>query len=407
MKEKIKTNEEKNSERSAVDKLGEDVSRLVKNSPAESKNLYEDYHDHPMAISYDLAVAEDEHRKALKQGAQIKDGAFFAARDIDQAVSRQTEANFEALRKSYLKNEAWLEKNEALELVEAGFREGKNLQQIINETYSPERLAEAFKEREASFACSDGRVKVAGSAYNKLGMAGGGILLFPRQSDESKEQWLDRLRDDEKFDHLITELHRLRVKEVVSHEECGAARHASGQESGDDDGAILAQYIHFRLQNFDKSSFDASVSYRHLTLNGDENGDNKMRKEIHDERMLIVDTTGRFNPDSLGLPSNFMVSSFRLGVTKEDVEKELEFEVNDLGDRINEELKLLLGVADKHGFRGKRFTEEKPFYIFVVADSQEHLEALRVCAEEVARHVPGLPIRVDGFVFQADKKSRN
>jgi hypothetical protein len=405
MKEKIKTNEEKNSERLAVDKLSEDVSRLVKDNPAETKNLYEDYHEHPLAISYDLAVAEDEHREALKQGAQAEDGAFFAAQDIDRMASQQTEANFEALRKSYLKNEAWFEKNEALDLIEAGFRAGKSLQQVIDETYAPEKLAEAFKEREASFACSDGRVKIDGSDFNKLGMAGGGILLFPRQSDESKEQWLDRLRDDAKFDHLITELHRLRVKEVVSHEECGAARHVSGRERGDDDGAILAQYIHFRLQNFDKSAFDPSIAYRHLTLDGDENGENKMRKEIHDERMLLVDTTGRFNPDSLGLPSNFMVSSFRLGVTKEDVEKELAFEVGDLGDRINEELKLLLGVADKHGFRGKRFTEEKPFYIFVVADSQEHLDALRKCAEQVAGHVPDLPIKVDGFVRQVEENT--
>lgn len=398
MQEKIKTDEDKNSERLEVEKLSIDVSRLVKDNPEESKNLYEDYHADPLAIAYDLASAEDGHRQSLKQSAQQEDGAFFAGR-IDEMASEKTDANLEALRKSYLKNEAWLEKNETLEAIESGFKSGQVLQQIIERIFSPEKLAEAFRERETSFGCSDGRVKVSESEYNKLGMAGGGILLFPRRKGETNAQWLDRLSVDGKFEHLIGELHRLRVKEIVSHEECGAARHVSGREAGDDDGATLAKYIHFRLQNFDKAHFDSSVDYRHLTIKGGPNGDNKMRKEIHDERLLLLDTTGKFNPDILGLPSNFMVSSFRLGLAKEDVEKELEFEVSDLSERISEELRLLLGVADKHGFRSKRFTEEKPFYIFVVSESQEHLEALKKSAEKVARNVPELPIKVDGFVY--------
>ncbi len=417
MSEKIKTKEEKiTDERDELVDLSKRASNLVQENPKDSAELgYKKYHQEPLAIVYDLAKSEDENRNTLKQNAQKKQGAFFAnqldnkkldnkkkdklVKTINMLAGIATNMNQEALDKSISKDELWLEKNETLEVIEEGFKRGLSLQEIVDSYFAKEKIAEAFKEREASFCCSDGRVKVNGSEYNKLGMAGGGILMFPRLADESTAAWLDRLSSDNKFRNLIFELHGLNVREVLSHEECGAARYACGVENGDDDGATLAKYIHFRLQTFNTDSVDENIAYKHLTLAGGDNGEDKMRNEIHDERMLLVDTTGRFNPDVLGLPSNFMVSSFKLGMSDKEVEQELEFEMTDLGARMNKELELLVGVANNHGFRNKRFTKDKPFYLFVVSDTEEHLEALKKCAQKVANS-SALAIKVDGYVYK-------
>lgn len=416
MSEKIKTNSEKDSERLSIINLGQQVSGLVKSEPVEAKKIgYKEYHKNPLAIAYDLANAENKLRNTYQKNAHDKVGAFFAGQlkgeqeqesknKIDKLANLVTNFNQEILQASYEKNEAWLEKNLALEAIERGYNEGLGLQEIIESNYSSEQIAEAFRDRETYFCCSDGRVVDSDSDYNKLGMAGGGILMFPKLPEENNASWLNRLSIDKGFEQFIEKLHQHKVKEVVSHEECGAARYVGGADRGDEDGVTLAKYIHFRLQNFDYKSPDQDVRYKHMTINGNGKAGEKMRKSFHDERMLLIDTTTNFDPEVFSFPSSFVVSSFKLGFGRAGLEKDLGFEISDLGDRLNNELKLLVGVAGQHGFKSKRFTKDKPFYIFVVADNEEYLEVLKRCAEAIAANTPSLAIKVDGFVNKKTAK---
>lgn len=245
--------------------------------------------------------------------------------------------------------ESW-EKSERNPVI-IGLKQGKGMPEI---TAGIGELSKAFGEAPFSLGCSDGRI-----CEHRLGGAGSFILA-----------------PEEELEKFIRE-NKGRIKQVTSHDGCGAAaikfkelkeagKLPEGVNTADELGAAFAKNLADRLK----------AGYYHIPAR-------EMSGEVHNERTVYFDGTGRFNPLALKeMPTGFMCAGPKLGFSREYCRKELA---------------ILCGIAlGDHGF-GERFSEDNPLYIIVSAESAEQLKALEEIAEKAAEEFKGR-VAVKGFV---------
>ena len=248
------------------------------------------------------------------------------------------------------KNKLWEEsqKNEVIKRVKAG----ESFQDIMD---SLENIKEAFVGLD-TIVCSDGRVlSIEGT---KIGIAGEGILL-------SKEELA-------KF----IQIYKRKIKKVTSHDDCGAAGKAFAQEhpekikSSDELGINFAKWMAEQLD----------AEYEHIPMD-------KMKSDIHNERMICFDGTGKFNPASLKeMPGHFVCSGYGFGLSEKYMEEEIE---------------ILSGIAlGHHGF-GEKFNEGEKFYIVISAKDKEQLTKLTEIAQKGIIKIKD-KVEIKGFVHDIE-----
>ncbi len=189
--------------------------------------------------------------------------------------------------------------------------------------------------------CSDGRVNGDSmlSQNEKLGLAGSGILFSSSENEE------------------FVKNNKGKLKIVTSHDECGAGaikfadmlKKGESLPEGVRTSDELAQYF------AKKQAALLGAEYHHLEKKD-------FSAEIHNERMVIIDGTARFNTHQVpDLPPRFISAALGLGVEVDYVAREAE---------------VLAGISlGDHGF-DSRFTVENPFYIIIFATGQKQLTDL-------------------------------
>ena len=211
-------------------------------------------------------------------------------------------------------------------------REGKNLAEIIS---SIEDFEKAFAKVPKILGCSDGRIR-----DHRFGGAGDFILA----SEEEREKFISENRG--------------KIKEVTSHDGCGAAglKFKARQDAGEalPDGVTTADKLGIYYAK--ELARQLGADYRHI-------GAEEMTGDIHNERVIYFDGTGKFNPSALSeMPAGFISSSPSLGLSEEYSQNELSALANiSLGD---------------HGF-GEKFTKKSPFYVIAIAPNNEQLAKLK------------------------------
>lgn len=234
-----------------------------------------------------------------------------------------------------------------------GLKEGKKISEIVGSL----NINKAFENFPEILGCSDGRIR-----EHRIGGAGDFILA----SKEEREKFISENRG--------------KIREVTSHSGCGAAglkfkaikeageQLPEGVEAPDDLG------IHYSKDLAEK----LGANYRHIKAR-------EMSGELHNERVIYFDGTGKFNPGVLSeMPAGFISSSPKLGFSEEYLR-------NELGALAN------IALSD-HGF-GDKFNQENPFYIIVSARDDEELARLKKVAESAAEQFDGKVV-VDGFIAE-------
>ncbi|MCD4761846.1 hypothetical protein K8R32_02695 [bacterium] len=231
------------------------------------------------------------------------------------------------IRDNMVKGYAWAITQNSLVL--RGLRDGRSFQEIMN---SLKFIEWAFRYRLDTIACCDDRVILP--AGRKIGLAGQLILI---EGEDEYETFIKSYRGE--------------IPYVVSHSHCGAAAnkfetlnkhhpYATSDDFGIYFSALLAHYI--------------EADYSHLMI---DNG-------LHTARGICLDGTGWFNshPSVLPeLPPHFLCSAPGFGLSDE---------------YCKQELKLLTDIAlSDHGF-GEFFTNESPFYIFMIARDPDQVDYL-------------------------------
>jgi len=240
------------------------------------------------------------------------------------------------------------ENNEVIKRLKAG----EELAVVIE---SLPGLKEAFKDALDVIDCSDGRVLLG----KKIGLAGSGMLLEDAESDK------------------FVAANRGKIKIVTSHEDCGAAKILftalqsagklpAGVNTSDELGTYMAKKLAARL------------GAEHYFLPID-----KMAKEVHNERALVLDGTGRFNSTNLkGFPPHFVCSGFGFNLSPEYMQTEI---------------KTLANIAlGGHGL-GERFKDDSPFYIMIAAKDSEQLQTITKVAEAAIKDF-GARTVIKGFL---------
>lgn len=279
--------------------------------------------------------------------------------------------------------------------------EGKDSQEIIDEIPN---LKKCFEEILCIIGCSDERVlallkklkeseegkdtkteeEVADKKVGKIGFAGQGILLFKfLEKEERKRFWEEFVKKYKK-----------QIKEIQSHDECGAAKMIWDwlhEENDRWDEFKEENNVPNWVQNADdlgkwwseKLAGMLTSNHRHIARK-------EMRTGFHDARAIYFDGTGRFNPSAIEeMPIGYTCSGPGFGLNDEC---------------LKEELKVLSGIAfGNHGF-GHRFNEENKFYIFVCAKDQEQLDHLMGVAKgAVADEKFSDKIEIKGFIHKVDE----
>jgi hypothetical protein len=214
---------------------------------------------------------------------------------------------------------------------------------------SLEGVDAAFDTKEHTLCCID-----EGTPQGDMRSAGSGILM--EGDDRAK---------------FIEELKRAGVKEVTSHEGCGAAA-LYKEKMGLTDKTVdeVAQEGARRIAE------ELGVPYKgHIT-------ELARPKEFHNARVIYVDGTGSFNPSVVeGLPAGFVVS--RRFMTPEQARTE-----TNIATRI---------AFGDHGF-GKKFSAKEPLVIVTIGGEDLSSETLR---EELETLAGDRPIRFEKWQSQA------
>jgi hypothetical protein len=233
---------------------------------------------------------------------------------------------------------------------------GEKMEEIV--AFMGEEIKTAFVEEPVKLGCSDGRIK-----EHRLGGAGDFILA----------SWEER----EKF---ISE-NKGKIKEVTSHDGCGAAglKFKAMQEEGEatlPDGVTTADELGVYYAK--KLAEELGAEYRHISAE-------EMTGDIHNERVIYFDGTGKFNPRALKeMPAGFISTGSKFGFSDE---------------YCREELSALSNIAFGHHGFGDKFTKENPLYIIISASDEEELVKLKQVAESAAKQFDGRVV-VDGFVVE-------
>lgn len=244
------------------------------------------------------------------------------------------------------------EQAEQLEFIK-GLKAGKSVAEIMSQLDA----AKAFAEKPEELGCSDGRI-----CEHRLGGAGNFILAT---ADER-----------EKF----VQENKGKIKVVKSHDGCGAAGIKFKQmvEAGEPlpEGVTTADELGIYYSK--KLAEDLGAEYEHT-------GAEEMSGAVHNERVIYLDGTVKFNPSALPeLPAGFMCSGSILGLSPEYMKVELETLAK-------------IALSD-HGF-DKRFNKKNPLYIVVSAKDKEQLAELEKIAEQAAEPFDGR-IKADGFIAE-------
>ena len=237
-----------------------------------------------------------------------------------------------------LLNEQW-EKTQNNKVIEA-LKSGQDLSEILE---SLSGFKESFHELK-NLDCSDGRI----CSGSKQGLAGVGILL-------SSEERL-----------ILIEAIKNKGLTITGHENCGAAAIAFPGPDSDNHGYDNAKLLAEETGNTYKE------------IHSDE-----FLCQIHNERSIVVEGTGRFDSANWKeFPPHFINSAPSLGLPDSYVQKEIV---------------ALAGIAlAGHGFT-KRFDAANPFYIIISASNQEQLQHLTTVSEEAVKEF-GDRVQVKGFV---------
>lgn len=237
-----------------------------------------------------------------------------------------------------LLNQAWEQSQQ--NAVIRGLSAGEKIEDLL---YQLPGFKESFHDLE-NLDCSDGRV-VTGK---KMGLAGEGILL----NDDQKQVLIANLKG--------------RVKQVSSHDTCGAAAIAHPGEKSDSEGASWAKELATAI-----GADYVNVSAKDFV------------SPVHHERALVADATGKFDCANLaGFPPQFISSASSFGLDDQ---------------YIKTEIKTLTGIAlGDHGL-GERFNTENPFYVIVSAEDDQQLEHLISVSEEAVSDFNDR-VKVTGFV---------
>src|SRR6202035_4577476 len=243
----------------------------------------------------------------------------------------------------------------------------------VSEVLAPiANLRQAFVSGNERITCIDAGVVMAGSGKSGLALAGSGIL-FPAGS------WEERLA------RVADLCLAARVREVTSHEGCGAAALAyerdgrpSEHSSSDRYGQAWSRSLHERIS----SRRERPATYLHIAA-----GEMARPMGFHDCRVTWLDCTGRFTPGNLSgqLPQGYLIDRgdvIRHAITAE----ERSYPLVELAISIE----LALGAI---GF-GERFTPEAPFLVVAWAAGAEDWAALATELDDVAPPYDGR-VRVD------------
>lgn len=227
--------------------------------------------------------------------------------------------------------------------------DGKSLEDIVA---SIEGVKDCFKNQPESLGCSDGRI-----TEHRCGCAGSSILA------------------GEKDVETLIQKAQGKIKEVTSHDGCGAAaiKFKQMKDEGILPGGVfsadeLGKYYSARLAE------KMGIEYRHITSE-------EMSGSLHDERAVYVDGTGKLD---LGgdLPPGFICSGPSLNLSSE---------------YLTIEIATLTSIAlGDHGFGGK-FTEENPFYVLIFAEDKDQLSELKSIAQKAVDKFDGRVV-VDGVL---------
>ncbi len=215
-------------------------------------------------------------------------------------------------------------------------------------------LEVAFAGREAKLCCMD-----EGTTRGDMRSAGSGILT------EGAERAA-----------FLSALKAAGIKEVTSHEGCGAAslfrkKHGLDHLSADE----------VAIQEAKKIAEELGVPYTgHIT-------DLSRPKEFHNARVVYYDATGRFNPSKLReLPPGFVIS--RRYMTPEQAQSEV---------------KIAASIAfGDHGF-GRKFSSREPLLVVPIGDATEAAFDREVLESELTAVARELSeddqsrVKIDGF----------
>lgn len=235
-----------------------------------------------------------------------------------------------------------------------GLEERKKMSELVG---SLEGWEKAFENSPETLGCSDGRIN-----EHRLGGAGDFILA----SEEEREKFISENTGT--------------IKEVTSHDGCGAAglKFKAMQEAGEalPEGVTTADELGIYYAK--KLAEELGAEYRHISAE-------EMTGDIHNERVIYFDGTGKFNPRALKeMPAGFISTGPKLGFSEE---------------YCSEELSALSNIAFGHHGFGDKFTKEYPLYIIISASDEEELVKLKRVAESSARQFDGRVV-VDGFIAE-------
>jgi len=231
--------------------------------------------------------------------------------------------------------------------VMSALEEGRNLPEILEALPG---FRSAFRRKLDVLDCSDGRVR----SGHKMGLAGVGILLSPEE-----RLILERAIKDT---GLV----------ITGHENCGAAALAFPGSGSDRHGYENAQALAEQTGN----------TYKEVHKD-------EFRCAVHNERLLVVEATGRFDCANWeDFPPQFISSAPALGLPDAYLQKEI--------------IALTRIALGSHGF-GSLFDAAHPFYIAVSANTPEQLQQLLAVSEEAAAEF-GERVKVTGFVAPEAEK---
>lgn len=217
---------------------------------------------------------------------------------------------------------------------------------------SIEGIGAAFETKEHTLCCID-----EGTPQGDMRSAGSGILM----EGEDRSIFLENLK-------------KAGVKEVTSHEGCGAA--ALYKEKM---GIIDKSVDEVAQEGARRIAEELGVPYKgHIT-------ELARPKEFHNARVVYVDGTGSFNPSVVeGLPAGFVVS--RKFMTPEQAKTEIAIAMS-------------IAFGD-HGF-GKKFSEKEPLVVVAIGGNELSAGMMR---NEIESLAGDRPVRFEEWQSQAEMK---
>ncbi|NQV89949.1 hypothetical protein HQ487_00905 [Candidatus Uhrbacteria bacterium] len=228
-------------------------------------------------------------------------------------------------------------------------------------TASLEGLSKAFETEDHTLCCID-----EGAPFGDMRSAGSGILL----EGEERTVFIQKLKD-------------AGVKEVTSHEACGAAG-LYREQKGITDKSVKEVAV----EGAQRMAQDLGVPYKgHIE---------KLTRpmDFHNARVIYIDGTGSFNPSALeGLPQGFVISRRFMTPTQASAEAGIAMSIA-LGD---------------HGF-GKKFTHKEPLLIVVIGESNGgecSVEKIQSEMEQLLVFHTDAPVKMDSWNYSSKQESQS